>query len=53
MGGCTGPAIRRRVPEVLSKRFGLTLHPEKTRLVKFTRPPFRDPPKGGDNGGEA
>ena len=42
----------RRVLEVLAKRFsrfGLTLHPEKTRLVKFTRPPFRDPPQGGDS----
>jgi group II intron reverse transcriptase/maturase len=31
-----------RVQEVLSKRFmrfGLTLHPEKTRLVRFCRPP--------------
>ena len=39
----------RRVLEVLPKRFarfGLTLHPQKTRLVKFTRPPYRDPPKG-------
>jgi len=38
----------RRVLEVLSKRFsrfGLTLHPTKTRLLKFTRPPYRDPPK--------
>ena len=41
----------RRVLEVLPKRFdrfGLTLHPKKTRLVKFTRPAFRDPPKDGD-----
>ncbi len=39
----------RRVLEVLPKRFaryGLTLHPTKTRLVKFVRPPWRDPPKG-------
>jgi RNA-directed DNA polymerase len=43
----------KRVFEVLPKRFGkygLTLHPEKTRLVKFTRPPW-DPPSGGDHGG--
>jgi group II intron reverse transcriptase/maturase len=36
----------RRVMEVLPKRFGkygLTLHPEKTRLVSFRRPP-----KGGE-----
>ena len=41
----------RRVLEVLPKRFarfGLTLHPTKTRLVQFTRPPYRDPPKGQD-----
>jgi RNA-directed DNA polymerase len=38
----------KRVKEVLPKRFGkygLTLHPQKTRLVKFRRPP-----KGGDRG---
>jgi RNA-directed DNA polymerase len=41
----------RRVLEVLPKRFaryGLTLHPTKTRLVQFTRPPYGDRPKGGD-----
>lgn len=41
----------RRVLEVLPKRFaryGLTLHPTKTRLVRFTRPPHGAPPKGGD-----
>jgi RNA-directed DNA polymerase len=40
----------RRVMEVLPKRFGkygLTLHPEKTRLIPFRRPPYRT----GDNGG--
>lgn len=33
----------RRVLDVLPKRFGkygLTLHPEKTRLVRFARPPY-------------
>jgi group II intron reverse transcriptase/maturase len=38
----------RRVLAVLAKRlgrFGLTLHPEKTRLVRFTRPP-----QGGGGG---
>jgi RNA-directed DNA polymerase len=38
----------RRVMEVLPKRvgkYGLTLHPDKTRLVRFTRPPL-EPPKG-------
>ena len=39
----------RRVLDVLPKRFGkygLTLHPDKTRLVEFRRP-NRDPPSGG------
>ncbi len=42
----------RRVLEVLPKRFekyGLTLHPEKTRLVKFNRPRPSDR-KGGPGG---
>jgi group II intron reverse transcriptase/maturase len=40
----------RRVMNVLSKRFGkygLTLHPEKTRLVPFERPGWSSLPKGG------
>jgi group II intron reverse transcriptase/maturase len=42
----------RRVLEVLSKRFerfGLCLHPDKTRLVEFRRPPLQsdDDGKGG------
>lgn len=43
----------KRVFEVLPKRFGkygLTLHPEKTRMLKFARPPW-DPPSGGDDSG--
>ncbi len=47
--GFTYEQDARRVLEVLPKRFaryGLTLHPKKTRLVKFVRPPWRDPPKG-------
>ena len=39
----------KRVFDVLPKRFGaygLTLHPEKTRMVKFSRP-LRRPPEGG------
>jgi len=39
----------RRVLEVLPKRFGkygLTLHPDKTRLVPFQRPPKYPTPKG-------
>jgi len=42
-------ADARRVAAVLPKRFekyGLTLHPEKTRLVQFQRPPYQDR-KGG------
>jgi len=41
----------RRVMEVLPKRFGkygLTLHPEKTRLIEFQRPDRR-PPQGGSS----
>lgn len=44
----------RRVADVLAKRFekyGLRLHPEKTRLVRFTKPDDRAPPEGG--GGSA
>ena len=43
----------RRVMDVLPKRFGkygLTLHPEKTRLVEFLRPDRRRP-RDGDSGG--
>jgi group II intron reverse transcriptase/maturase len=44
----------RRVMAVLPKRFGkygLTIHPEKTRLVPFNRPARRgDPPDGGRPG---
>jgi len=41
----------RRVTEVLPKRFGkygLTLHPDKTRLISFRRPP-RKADSGADN----
>ena len=44
-------ADARRVMEVLPKRFekyGLTLHPKKTRLVEFRRPDRRPPPDDGD-----
>jgi RNA-directed DNA polymerase len=43
----------RRVMDVLPKRFakyGLTLHPDKTRLVEFRRPDRRPPHDGGDGG---
>lgn len=42
-----------RVAEVLPKRFekyGLRLHPEKTRLVRFERPRAHPPDGGDDNG---
>ena len=42
--GFTDERDARRVLDVLPKRFGrygLTLHPEKTRLVRFHRPPRR------------
>ena len=41
----------RRVMEVLPKRFGkygVTLHPEKTRLIEFQRPDRRRP-RGGSS----
>jgi RNA-directed DNA polymerase len=44
----------RRVMEVLPKRFGkygLALHPEKTRLVEFHRPDRRPPKDHGGAGG--
>lgn len=43
----------RRVLDVLPKRFGkygLTLHPDKTRLVEFCRPDRRPPDGGGNTG---
>jgi RNA-directed DNA polymerase len=44
-------ADARRVLAVLGKRlekYGLTLHPEKTRLVNFRRPDRQAPPSTGD-----
>ncbi len=44
-------ADARKVMDVLPKRFGkygLKLHPEKTRLVKFTRPQRRDTPRSAE-----
>jgi group II intron reverse transcriptase/maturase len=43
----------RKVMDVLPKRFGkygLKLHPEKTRLVKFHRPRKDDTPRSADSG---
>ena len=43
-----------RVMDVLPRRFGkygLALHPEKTRLVRFERPRYRDKPRGRDRPG--
>jgi len=47
---CTKEADARRIMEVLPKRlgrFGLTLHPEKTRVVPFKRPGPKGPGTGG------
>ena len=55
--GFTHEEDARRVQEVLPKRFGkygLTLHPTKTRLVRFRRPRPQPSPRdgGGDDGPE-
>lgn len=45
-------ADARRVMKVLPQRFGrhgLTLHPEKTRLIDFRSPDRREPPAPGDD----
>jgi len=47
---CEHEEDARKVFDVLPKRFGkygLTLHPEKTRLVRFESPSRRLPPPGG------
>jgi len=52
--GFTEEQDARRVMAVLPKRlgkYGLTVHPEKTRLVAFRRPPHRNRPRGGPSGG--
>jgi RNA-directed DNA polymerase len=52
---CKNEEDARRVMSVLPKRFGkygLTLHPEKTRLVRFKRPRYRTPGKGRDDDDE-
>lgn len=49
--GCEFEDDARRVLEVLAKRlakYGLGLHPEKTRLVQFQRPPRGKPPTDGN-----
>ena len=51
--GLTCEEDARRVLAVLPKRFGkygLTVHPEKTKLVDFRQPPHDDRPKGGPQG---
>ena len=51
--GFTREDDARRVMEVLPKRFGkygLTIHPDKTRLVPFRRPSYASSPKGGPQG---
>ena len=47
----TNETDARRVMEVLPKRFGkygLTLHPDKTRLISFRRPPYKASGGKGD-----
>jgi len=51
--GFTREDDARRVMEVLPKRvgkYGLAIHPEKTKLVPFRRPPHQSSPKGGLGG---
>ena len=46
--GCTLESDARRIMEVLPKRlgrFGLTIHPEKSKLISFGKPP-RDETRG-------
>lgn len=50
--GCELESDARRIMAVLSRRFGrygLTIHPEKTKLVKFGKPPKKEQP-GPKNG---
>jgi RNA-directed DNA polymerase len=45
--GCELESDARRIMAVLPKRFGkygLTIHPQKTKLVKFGKPPQNQPP---------
>ena len=51
--GFTREDDARRVMAVMPKRFGkygLTVHPDKTKLVPFRRPPLASSPKGGPDG---
>jgi len=51
--GFTHERDARRVLAVLPKRFekyGLTIHPEKTKLVDFRQPPHVGRPRGGPDG---
>ena len=50
---CAVKSDAEKLMAVLPKRFGkygLTLHPEKTRLVRFTEPASKSNPDGGDGG---
>jgi group II intron reverse transcriptase/maturase len=54
--GCTHKSDAERVFDVLPKRFAkyrLTIHPEKSKLVCFTRPTSRESGKGRDGYGNA
>ena len=50
---CAMKSDAEKLMAVRPKRFGkygLTLHPEKTRLVRFTGPDSKSKPEGGDGG---
>ena len=51
---CAMKSDAEKLMNVLPKRFGkygLKLHPEKTRLVRFTKPPYTSTGNGGGRGG--
>jgi len=51
---CEHESDARRVQEAMTKRlerFGLRVHPQKTRLVRFRRPPYRGLPPGSEGPG--
>ena len=51
--GCTAEGDARRILDVLPKRFGkygLKLHPEKTRIIPFKQPSKETTRKSGESG---
>lgn len=50
--GCERENDARRIMAVLAKRFNrfrLTIHPKKSKLIKFSKPPGRKGDRGGDD----